>query len=335
MRFLLATALFITLISCGTPRDLTISDAERMKQYGAEIRTEDLKEHLYLLASDVLEGRKTGEKGQKMATNYLTAYYEHLELQAPQDYPKYKQTIPKDYFKRTSREDSDNVLAYILGSEHPEEVVVISAHYDHLGIKGENIYNGADDNASGTSALMEIAESFKLALDQGHGPKRSILFLHLTGEEPGLYGSRYYVSHPVFRIENTVTNLNIDMIGRVDQQHESKPDYVYLIGSDKLSTELHALSEQVNLTFTNLKLDYTFNRDSDPNRFYYRSDHYNFAERGVPVIFYFNGEHEDYHKPTDTADKINYELLKKRAELIFYTAWELANRESRVRVNGL
>ncbi len=335
MRFLLATALFITLISCGTPRDLTISDAERMKQYGAEIRTEDLKEHLYLLASDVLEGRKTGEKGQKMATNYLTAYYEHLELQAPQDYPKYKQTIPKDYFKRTSREDSDNVLAYILGSEHPEEVVVISAHYDHLGIKGENIYNGADDNASGTSALMEIAESFKLALDQGHGPKRSILFLHLTGEEPGLYGSRYYVSHPVFRIENTVTNLNIDMIGRVDQQHESKPDYIYLIGSDKLSTELHALSEQVNLTFTNLKLDYTFNRDSDPNRFYYRSDHYNFAERGVPVIFYFNGEHEDYHKPTDTADKINYELLKKRAELIFYTAWELANRESRVRVNGL
>ena len=335
MRFLLATALFITLISCGTPRDLTISDAERMKQYGAEIRTEDLKEHLYLLASDVLEGRKTGEKGQKMATNYLTAYYEHLELQAPQDYPKYKQTIPKDYFKRTSREDSDNVLAYILGSEHPEEVVVISAHYDHLGIKGENIYNGADDNASGTSALMEIAESFKLALDQGHRPKRSILFLHLTGEEPGLYGSKYYVSHPVFRIENTVTNLNIDMIGRVDQQHESKPDYVYLIGSDKLSTELHALSEQVNLTFTNLKLDYTFNRDSDPNRFYYRSDHYNFAERGVPVIFYFNGEHEDYHKPTDTADKIDYELLKKRAELIFYTAWELANRESRVRVNGL
>ena len=250
MRFLLATALFIALVSCGTPRDLTISDAERMKQYGAEIRTEDLKEHLYLLASDVLEGRKTGEKGQKMATNYLTAYYEHLELQAPQDYPKYKQTIPKDYFRRTSREDSDNVLAYILGSEHPEEVVVISAHYDHLGIKGENIYNGADDNASGTSALMEIAESFKLALDQGHGPKRSILFLHLTGEEPGLYGSRYYVSHPVFRIENTVTNLNIDMIGRVDQQHESKPDYVYLIGSDKLSTELHALSEQVNLTFT-------------------------------------------------------------------------------------
>ena len=331
---MLATALLVTLASCSTTREVEISAVELMKRYGAEIRTEDLKEHLYLLASDVLEGRKTGEKGQKMATNYLTAYYEHLELQAPQDYPKYRQTVPKEYFRRTSRDDSDNVLAYILGSEHPEEVVVITAHYDHLGIKGENIYNGADDNASGTSALMEIAESFKLALEQGHRPKRSILFLHLTGEEPGLYGSKYYLSNPVFRIDNTVTNLNIDMIGRVDIKHRDKPDYIYLIGSDKMSRELHALSEQVNLTFTGLKLDYTFNKDNDPNRFYFRSDHYNFAQRGVPVIFYFNGEHEDYHKPTDTADKIDYELLKKRAEFIFYTAWELANRELRVKVDG-
>ncbi len=334
MRFLLATALLVTLASCSTTREVEISDVELMKRYGAEIRTEDLKEHLYLLASDVLEGRKTGEKGQKMATNYLTAYYEHLELQAPQDYPKYRQTVPKEYFRRTSRDDSDNVLAYILGSEHPEEVVVITAHYDHLGIKGESIYNGADDNASGTSALMEIAESFKLAVEQGHRPKRSILFLHLTGEEPGLYGSKYYLSNPVFRIDNTVTNLNIDMIGRVDIKHRDKPDYIYLIGSDKMSRELHALSEQVNLTFTGLKLDYTFNKDNDPNRFYFRSDHYNFAQRGVPVIFYFNGEHEDYHKPSDTADKIDYELLKKRAEFIFYTAWELANRELRVKVDG-
>lgn len=334
MRFLLATALFVSLASCSTTREVEISDVALMKTYGSEIRTEDLKEHLYLLASDVLEGRKTGEKGQKMATNYLTAYYEHLELQAPQNYPEYRQTIPKEYFRRTSRNDSDNVLAYILGSEHPEEVVVITAHYDHLGIKGESIYNGADDNASGTSALLEIAESFKLALEKGHRPKRSILFLHLTGEEAGLYGSKYYLSNPVFRIDNTVANLNIDMIGRVDIKHRDNPDYVYLIGSDKMSRELHALSEQVNLTFTDLKLDYTFNKDSDPNRFYFRSDHYNFAQRGVPVIFYFNGEHEDYHKPTDTADKIDYELLKKRAELIFYTAWELANRESRVKVDG-
>lgn len=305
-----------------------------MAKYGAEIQSEELKEHLYLLASDVLEGRKTGEKGQKMAVNYLTAYYEHLELQAPQDYPDYIQSIPLEYLGNTSRDSSENVLAYILGSERPEEAIVITAHYDHLGIRGEEIFNGADDNASGTSALMEIAESFKLAAENGHRPRRSVLFLHLTGEEAGLFGSSYYVSHPVFKLENTVVNLNIDMIGRVDDRHQGKPPYVYLIGSDKMSEELHVLSEKVNGEFTELKLDYTYNKEKDPNRFYYRSDHYNFARKGVPVIFYFNGEHKDYHKPTDTADKIDYDLLKLRSELIFYTAWELANRKDRVELNA-
>lgn len=304
-----------------------------MKRYAEEIDTEDLKEHLYLLASDVLEGRKTGEKGQKMAANYLTAYYKHLELQAPQKYPEYEQTIPAGYFNRASGNSSENVLAYILGSEFPEEVLVISAHYDHLGMKGEMVFNGADDNASGTSAVMEIAEAFQAALEDGHRPKRSILFLHLTGEESGLYGSKYYVSHPVFKMENTVTNLNIDMIGRVDPKHEDKPEYIYLIGSDRLSEELHELAENVNREYFGLKLDYTFNKENDPNRFYFRSDHYNFAQNGVPVIFYFNGEHVDYHKPTDTPEKINYELLKLRAEYIFYTAWELANRPDRVAVD--
>ena len=304
-----------------------------MQKYAEEIDTEDLKEHLYLLASDVLEGRKTGEKGQKMATNYLTAYYKHLELQAPQKYPKYEQTIPAEFLSRSSGESSENVLAYILGSEFPEEVLVISAHYDHLGMKGEMVFNGADDNASGTSAVMEIAEAFQAAAEDGHRPKRSILFLHVTGEESGLYGSRYYVSHPVFKIENTVANLNIDMIGRVDPKHQDKPEYLYLIGSDRLSQELHEIAETVNREYFGLKLDYTFNKENDPNRFYFRSDHYNFAQNGVPVIFFFNGEHEDYHRPSDTAEKINYELLKLRTDYIFYTAWELANRPERVTVD--
>jgi Zn-dependent M28 family amino/carboxypeptidase len=334
MRFFFAFILLIALSACSSTRDVERTESELMKRYAAEIQTEDLKEHLYLLASDVLEGRKTGEKGQKMAMNYLTAYYKHLGLQAPQNYPEYRQNIPLEYFRNTSRNDSDNVLAYILGSERPEEVIVISAHYDHLGIKGEQIFNGADDNASGTSAVLEIAESFKLALENGHRPKRSILFLHLTGEEAGLVGSSYYVSHPVFKLENTVTNLNIDMIGRKDAKHENKPDYIYVIGSDKLSKELHDLSERINKSFTHLKLDYTYNKESDPNRFYYRSDHYNFARKGIPVIFYFNGEHQDYHKPTDTAEKINYELLKLRAEFIFFTAWDLANRTDRVIIDA-
>lgn len=333
MRFLLFFTLFIALISCSAKRDLENKEELLMKKYAEEIDTKDLKEHLYLLASDVLEGRKTGKKGQKMAANYLTAYYKHLELQAPQNYPDYEQTIPSEYFNNASGNSSENVLAYILGSEFPEEVLIISAHYDHLGKRGETVFNGADDNASGTSAVMEIAEAFQAALEDGHRPKRSILFLHLTGEESGLYGSRYYVSHPVFKMDNTVTNLNIDMIGRVDPKHEDKPEYIYLIGSDRLSGELHELAENVNKEHFGLKLDYTFNKENDPNRFYYRSDHYNFAQKGVPVIFFFNGEHDDYHKATDTPEKINYELLKLRADYIFYTAWELANRPERVAVD--
>lgn len=334
MRFLLLFLLIISIASCGSRRNLDLSATDLMKKYAQEIDTGDLKEHLYLLSSDVLEGRKTGEKGQKMAANYLTAYYKHLELQAPQKYPGYEQKIPAPYFGKASEKESENVLAYILGSEHPEEVIIISGHYDHLGMKGEEVFNGADDNASGTSAIMEIAEAFQGAVEDGLRPKRSILFIHFTGEELGLIGSRYYVQHPVFKIENTVTNLNIDMVGRVDEKHADKPEYIYLIGSDELSKELHELSEQINKEYFGLKLDYTFKKDEGPNSYYQRSDHYNFAQKGVPVIFYFNGAHEDYHEISDTPEKIDYGLLKLRTDYIFFTAWELANKTERVAVDA-
>ncbi|TDU40504.1 peptidase M28-like protein [Gelidibacter sediminis] len=230
--------------------------------------------------------------------------------------------------------NSENVVAFIKGSEKPDEVIVISAHLDHEGIKNGEIYNGADDDGSGTVAILEIAEAFKKAQDAGHGPKRSILFLHVTGEEKGLLGSSYYADiDPIFPLENTVANLNIDMIGRIDPKREGDRNYIYLIGSDKLSTELHNISEDVNKKFTNIALDYKFNDDNDPNRFYYRSDHYNFAKNNVPVIFYFNGTHGDYHRPSDTPDKIEYDLLENRARLVFYTAWELANRANRIVVD--
>ncbi|WP_299523822.1 M28 family metallopeptidase [Winogradskyella sp.] len=230
---------------------------------------------------------------------------------------------------------SENVVAYIEGSEKPDEFVVISAHLDHEGIKNGEIYNGADDDGSGTVALVEIAEAFKTAEKVGHGPKRSILFLHVTGEEKGLLGSRHYTDNdPIFPLENTVANLNIDMIGRTDpKREEGDRNYVYLIGSDKLSTELHNISEAVNAKCCNIELDYTYNDDNDPNRFYYRSDHYNFAKNNIPVIFYFNGTHDDYHKPSDTPDKIEYDLLENRARLVFHTAWELANRKERIKVD--
>lgn len=223
---------------------------------------------------------------------------------------------------------TENVVAYIKGSEFPDEYVIISSHLDHIGISSNgDINNGADDDGSGTVSLLEIAEAFKLAADQGDGPKRSVVFLHVTGEEKGLLGSRYYTdASPVFPLNQTIANLNIDMVGRIDPNRNGDRNYVYLIGSDKLSTELHEISELVNDKFSKIELDYTYNDENDPNRFYYRSDHYNFAKNNIPIIFYFNGTHADYHKASDTVDKINFDLLENRSRLVFYTAWEVANR---------
>ena len=228
--------------------------------------------------------------------------------------------------------DTENVVAVIRGSEKPQEYVIISSHLDHIGVNADgNINNGADDDGSGTVAMLEIAEAFKEAQEAGQGPKRSVVFLHVTGEEKGLLGSQYYTDNePIFPLEQTVANLNIDMIGRIDPKRKGDRNYIYLIGSDKLSQELHELSEEVNTKYTQIELDYKYNDENDPNRIYYRSDHYNFAKNNIPIIFYFNGTHEDYHRPGDTADKINYDLLKNRTQLIFHTAWEIANRESRV-----
>jgi len=183
--------------------------------------------------------------------------------------------------------------------------------------------------------MLEIAEAFQQAVKDGQGPKRSILFLHVTAEEKGLLGSSYYTDvDPIFPLKNTVSNLNIDMIGRSNPKRTTGDrNYVYLIGSDKLSTELHDVSEMVNSKYCNVELDYKYNDKDDPNQFYYRSDHYNFAKNNIPVIFYFNGTHDDYHRPSDTPDKIEYDLLENRTKLIFHTAWELANRDKRVIVD--
>ncbi|WP_452220882.1 M28 family peptidase [Lacinutrix salivirga] len=248
-------------------------------------------------------------------------------------------TIPAkvtlNYKNNSKPVDSENVAAFIKGSEKPNEIIVISAHLDHEGVKDGEIYNGADDDGSGTVAILEIAEAFAQAVKDGNGPKRSILFLNVTGEEKGLLGSQYYTDYdPIFPLEDTMANLNIDMIGRTDpKRKEGDRNYLYLIGSDKLSTDLHNISEEVNTKYANIELDYTFNDDNDPNRFYYRSDHYNFAKNNIPVIFYFNGTHDDYHRPSDTPDKIEYDLLENRTRLIFYTAWELANRDAKIVVD--
>lgn len=228
---------------------------------------------------------------------------------------------------------AENMLGFIEGSDLKDEVVVVSCHYDHLGMKDGEIYNGADDDGSGTTALLELAETFAQAKREGNGPRRSILFLAFSGEEKGLLGSEFYTDNPVIPLGNTMVNLNIDMIGRIDEKHAPDSNYVYLIGADKISRDLHDLSERANATYTQIELDYTYNDERDPNRFYYRSDHYNFAKNGIPVIFYFTGVHQDYHKPTDTVEKIMFPKMYHIVNLIFHTTWELGNMKGELRKN--
>ena len=268
---------------------------------------------------------------EAMAKELLPA----IEKQTKPDFSTIQ--ITADIASANEEISTENVVAFIKGAEKPNEYVIISSHLDHIGVSANGqINNGADDDGSGTVAMLEIAEAFKLATDAGKRPKRSVVFLHVTGEEKGLLGSRYYTDYsPIFPLEQTVANLNIDMIGRIDPKREGDRNYVYLIGSDKLSSDLHELSEKVTNKYTNITLDYTYNDENDPNRFYYRSDHYNFAKNNIPIIFYFNGTHEDYHRPGDTPDKINYDLMTNRTRLVFHTAWAVANRDGRVIVDKM
>ncbi|WP_201984509.1 M28 family peptidase [Hymenobacter rubidus] len=229
---------------------------------------------------------------------------------------------------------TENVLGFLEGTDKKDEVLVISAHYDHLGVKHDTIYNGADDDGSGTVAVLALAKAFAQAKKEGHGPRRSILFVLMTAEEEGLFGSEYYTAHPVLPLASTIADLNIDMVGRTDRKHSPKKHFVALVGSDKLSSELHAISEKANRDYTHLELDYRFNVPGEPEHIYYRSDHYNFARRRIPVIFYTTGEHEDYHKATDDVEKIEFDKLAERAQLVFHTAWELVNREQRIVVDS-
>jgi len=317
------------------------SQLQKAKKFAKTITADDLKEYLYVYASDEFEGRNTGEAGQKKAVEYLRNFYIENDIEAGDPDKDYFQKMTLNISRGNEGEvDSENVIAIIRGTEIPDEYVILTAHLDHVGYgrtgsrAGRNvnkIHNGADDDGSGTVAVLEIAQAFKEASKKGKGPKRSIVFLHVTGEEKGLLGSAYYADNPIYPLEDTVTNLNLDMIGRTDptRQGENR-EYIYIIGSDHDSQDLHNLSELTNSETVNIDLDYRFNAKDDPQRFYYRSDHYNFAKNGIPIIFYFSGTHPDYHMPSDTPDKIEYDLLEVRSRLVFYTAWNIANRDKRI-----
>lgn len=332
------------MVSCGTSKTAEATSVSTSTSAKGDkaflfaykfIKADELKKNLFVIASDEMGGRDTGSPGQKKAGEYMINYYKSLGISYPKALGSYYQKVPADFMNKRgggNLPDSENIMAFIEGSEKPDEIVVISAHYDHVGTKNGVVYNGADDDGSGTVAVMQIAKAFQEAKKAGKGPKRSILFLHVTGEEHGLFGSEYYTSNPVFPLANTVVDLNIDMIGRDDPDNRGK-QYVYVIGSDMLSSQLKVISEEANKKTNNLELNYKYDDPNDPQQLYYRSDHYNFAKNNVPVAFYFDGIHEDYHRPTDDVEKIDYPLLEKRTQLVFATAWEIANRAERIVVD--
>jgi hypothetical protein len=239
---------------------------------------------------------------------------------------------------------TQNVVAVFEGSDPilKNEYVALGAHYDHVGIglpvNGDAIYNGADDDGSGTTALLAMAEALSKARIR---PKRSVLFVWHTGEERGLWGSRYFTSYPTLPLANIVTQINIDMIGRSKKEGDTNPrnrelsgsNEIYVIGSRMMSAELGALVENVNKQYLNITYDYRYDDPADPNRFFFRSDHYNYARKGIPIVFFFDGEHEDYHRPGDSVDKIDFQKMEKVSRTIYLTLWEVANLPARPTVD--
>ncbi len=232
--------------------------------------------------------------------------------------------------KYRSVTNASNVIGMIEGTDKKNEYVFLTGHYDHLGKHDGKIWYGADDDGSGTCAVIEMATAFAKATADGFRPRRTIVFMTVSGEEKGLWGSEYYSDNPIFPLEKTTVDLNTDMVGRVDTERKTDDtlNYVYVIGHDKISSDLPVINEGMNKKYTNLMLDYKFDDPNDRNRIYFRSDHYNFARKGVPILFFYDGMLKaDYHQPTDTVDKINWDLYEKRVRMIFHTAWEMANRD--------
>jgi hypothetical protein len=240
---------------------------------------------------------------------------------------------------------TQNVIGILEGSDPvlKNEYIAVGAHYDHVGVRvgpapGDKIFNGADDDGSGTVSVLSMAEALAHAPQR---PKRSVLFIWHAGEEKGLWGSQYFTEYPTVPISSIVAELNIDMIGRSKRAGDtttanralSGPDEIYVIGSKMMSTELGQLSEAVNKSYLNLSFNYLYDNPADPNRFFFRSDHFNYARKGIPIIFYFDGEHEDYHKVGDSPDKIDYQKMERVARTICVTLLELANAPTRPRVD--
>ena len=239
---------------------------------------------------------------------------------------------------------TQNVVAVWEGGDAvlKNEYVAVGAHYDHIGIcapgTADPICNGADDDGSGTTALLGMAEAISHAKAR---PKRSVLFVWHCGEEKGLWGSRYFTDYPTIPLAQIVTQLNIDMIGRSKKDGDpdarnkdlSGPNQIYVIGSRMMSTELGELTDAVNKSYLNLQFDFRYDDPNDPNRFFFRSDHYNYARKGIPIVFFFDGVHEDYHRPGDEPQKIDYVKMQNVSRTVYMMLWKITNRATRVKVD--
>ncbi|MAZ00618.1 MAG: peptidase M28 [Flavobacteriales bacterium] len=311
------------------------------------IKESSICSNIEKLSSDDFLGRESGKEGEKKAAEYIKNFF--ITNEVPKIGHSYFQEFivkgkrynyrneknKKPFIQRAKQKNNKikgkNVIGFIEGTEKKEEVIVVSAHYDHLGFREEKIYNGADDNATGTAAVLEVSKALSKYVKEGGKLKRSVLFILMSAEEKGLIGSKHYTDNPIIPLKKTIANLNIDMIGRKDKRHE-KNNYIYIIGSDFISKELHEINEKNNKK-VGLELDYRYNNIRDPNRFYFRSDHYNFAKNDIPCIFYFSGVHEDYHQPTDTFEKIDCKKVQKISQLVFLNIITIANKERRLRKN--
>ncbi len=282
-------------------------------------------------------GPEVADKILALAGLNLKAVYEAAAKKQPLTPKVLDATARIDIAVQQTRATTQNVAGILEGTDPKlkNEYVVFSAHYDHLktGPDGR-IYPGADDDGSGTSAVLAIARAMSL-----NRPRRSVLVIFHAGEELGLLGSQYNTDYaPVVPLDKMVVDLNIDMIGRSKpsgddaraDEHLTAPGTVYLVGDNRISKELHEISEETNAQFQRLKLDYYYNDPNNPERIYFRSDHWNYAKHGIPIIFYFDGTHVDYHQPTDTVDKIDFAKLTEITRLVFETGWRIANLDHRL-----
>lgn len=286
----------------------------------------DLKIPHLFISEEVLAalmGKKFEKADDKLAEAFVKKTFK------PQ---KFKAKTQLRMHKSGALLEGTNVIGWIEGSDpdRKKDVVIVTAHYDHLGEHDGSVFYGADDNASGTAAVIEIAKAFAEAKKKGVEPRRSVVFMLVSGEEKGLLGSKFYTEFPTFPLNKTIANINIDMVGRVDAKHANNPNYIYVIGDKRTSEDLHNILKEMNDWYTKIELDYSFNDPNEPNRYFSRSDHYNFVKKGVPATFFFNGTHDDYHRATDTKEKINFPAAEIRTRLAFHMVWEIANRQGKV-----